>query len=228
MKTSKIIFIALLSTIALMILSALIYVRMTGKRDGDFKGEFKTRIQLSQIKVLSIISNNNLELVQSDSAYFEITTMKDSIVPKLKYSIIGDTLKIADQMVKIGTGSWVSIHINDQLNQIILKKSNLNLFNLQISQLLVDLDQSTMYVFQQNDKNASFQYLNIMARNNSHFDANEIKIDTLHVEMHHSEVSSWSTINNLSGSIADSSRLSVRQPYEITLKRDPSSNLNIN
>ena len=127
MKTSKIIFIALLSAIALIILAAIIDVRLTGTRDGDFKGELKSRIQLTQFKVISINNNSNLELVQSDSAYFEITVMKDSLVPELKYSIKNDTLKIADQMVKIGTGSWVSIHVNDQLNQIILKKSNLNL-----------------------------------------------------------------------------------------------------
>ena len=228
MKTSKIIFIALLSTIALIILAAIINVRLTGERDGNFKDEFKTRIQLSQIKVLIIITNNNLELVQSDSAYFEITTMKDSIVPKLEYSITGDTLKIEDQMVKTGRGAWVSIHVNDQLNQIILKKSYLNLFNFQISQLSVDLDQSNLNVIQQNDKKNSFQRLNIIARNNSQFDATDIKIDSLQVEIYHSEISLWSTINNLRGSIADSSRLSVRQPYEITLKRDSSSNLNIN
>ena len=228
MKTSKIIFIALLSTIALIILAAIINVRLTGKLDGEFKSEFKTRIQLSQIKSISIINNNNIELVQSDSAYFEITTMKDSIVPKLKYSITGDTLKIDDQMVKTGRGAWVSIHVNDQLNQIILKKSYLNLFNFQISQLSVDLDQSNLNVIQQNDKKNSFQRLKIIARNNSQFDATDIKIDSLQVEIYHSEISLWSTINNLRGSIADSSRLSVRQPYEITLKRDSSSNLNIN
>ncbi|MEI6143840.1 MAG: hypothetical protein WCP85_31465 [Mariniphaga sp.] len=228
MKTSKIIFIALLSTIALIILAAIINVRLTGKQDGEFKSEFKTRIQLSQIKSISIINNNNIELVQSDSAYFEITTMKDSIVPKLKYSITGDTLKIDDQMVKTGRGAWVSIHVNDQLNQIILKKSYLNLFNFQISQLSVDLDQSNLNVIQQNDKKNSFQRLKIIARNNSQFDATDIKIDSLQVEIYHSEISLWSTINNLRGSIADSSRLSVRQPYEITLKRDSSSNLNIN
>ena len=227
MKTSKIIFIALLSAIALIILAAIIEVRLTGTKDGEFNGEFKTRIQLSKFKVLNIIGNNNLDVFQSDSAYFEITSMKDSIVPELRYTITGDTLIIAAQMVKIETGSLVSIHVNDQLNQIILKKSNINLSNFQISQLSLDLDQSTMNVSQQNNKNASFQHLNIMARNNSQFDA-DIKIDTLQVEIHHSEVSSWSTINNLSGSIADSSRLNLRQPQEITLKRDSSSNLNIN
>ncbi len=228
MKTSKIIFIALLSAIALIILAAIIDVRLTGTRDGDFKGELKSRIQLTQFKVISINNNSNLELVQSDSAYFEITVMKDSLVPKLNYTISGDTLKIADQMVKTGKGAWVSIHVDRQFNQILLRKSNLNLANIRSDQLTVDLDQSTLNVNQQNDKKVLFRFLKVSARNNSQFDADDLKIDSVQVELHHSEANLWSAVNTLSGSMADSSRLRVRQPRVISLKRDSSSNLDIN
>ena len=229
MKTSKIIFIALLSTIALIILSALIDLRLNGKRYMDRKKDFKiSKLKISSIRVLCINENNSIELVQSDSAYFEITVMKDSLVPKLNFTISGDTLKIADQMVKTGKGAWVSIHVDRQFNQILLRKSNLNLANIQSDQLTVDLDQSTLNVNQQNDKKVLFRFLKVSARNNSQFDANELKINSVQVELHHSEANLWSAVNTLSGSMADSSRLRVRQPMVISLKRDSSSSLDIN
>ena len=229
MKTSKIIFIALLSTIALVTLAALIDLRLNGKRFVDRQKDFKvSKLKIPSIRVLCINENSSIEMFQSDSVYFDLTVMKDSIVPELKYAISGDTLKIMDQMTKIGSGAWVSIHVNDQLNQIILKNSHANLINFNISTLSIDLDQSSINVNQVIVKKTAFQRLNILAKNNSRFEADDINIDSLQVELQHSEVNLWSTVNNLNGSIADSSRLRVRQPKAITLKRDLSSNVEIN
>ena len=70
MKTSKIIFISLLGAIAFIILAASIDIRITGKRNGDYKADLKRSKQiLPSFKALNLNSCKNIQIVRNDSSF---------------------------------------------------------------------------------------------------------------------------------------------------------------
>ena len=229
MKTSNIIFITLLGTIAVLILAAVLDVRINGQKRGDFLSNYKVdRQTIPSFKVLCINNSRNTTLVQNDSAFIEVTYQKDSIAPVLKYTIKEDTLTVSDSERSVYHNFSIRINATDSLVRIILKNSNIRIERFVYGKLSMDLDRS--YVLLNQDQNGKFslQTFYITAKNYSNVRSNSFKVDTLNIVLHKSQVDLSGIVNKLSGYIADSSGIRILQPREISLKRDSSSNINVN
>lgn len=227
MKTSKIIFISLLSVIALIILASLIDLRITGRRDS--KADFKTNKQIiPSFRVLSLNNSNNVQLVQNDSSYIEVTYLKDSVAPDVKYVIKSDTLFISD--LKKLNRSNISIKINstDSLRKVQMSKSDFGIEDFNFSQLSFDLDQSELWLNQPDKKKTAVRFMDIVVRNHSHINCNGFNADSISVILHNSEADFDMDINKIGGSLSDSSRIYIRSVGEIALKKDATSKININ
>lgn len=229
MKTSKIIFIALLGTIALLILATLIDFRVNGRRNSELAADFKVEKQIvSSFSVLYVNNSRNITLVQNDSSYIEVTYLKDSIAPKVNYTMKGDTLIVSDFEKLIHRNISVRIFSTDSLKHILLKNSDINVERLGMGRLSLDMDQSSLRLNQDTLVKTSFQALDIVARNHSQINSSEFRIDSLGLVLQNSEANLEMKAKNISGILSDSSRIYVRQPEEISLKKDATSRINVN
>jgi len=229
MKTSKIIFISLLSTIAVLILASVIDLRINGRRNDGRKSDFKVNKQILPVfKALRVYNGMNITLVQNDSSYIEVSCLKDSIAPKVNYTIIGDTLMVSDFEKTNHRNVSVTIHATDSLRSIQLKKSNLSVERIGLGKLFFALDESEIWLNQDTLVKSGFQVLDIVARNHSRINSSEFRIDSLGLMLQKSEAYLEIKANKISGSLSDSSRIFVRQPSEISLKKDESSKIHVN
>lgn len=228
MKTSKIIFISLLSVIALLILSAGLDIRIDGRQRGDFRDRLKVNRQaVPSFKVLYLNNSKNVELVQNDSSFIVVTSMKDSITPKINYSIKEDTMRLTDFDKRNQPGVWISIHVANTLENIQLKKSDINIVRFGSGRLSLNLDRSSVWMDQNKDEKYSLHILDIVAKNHSKFDTGNFKVDSLGIVLQNSKADIRVYAKKISGCMYDSSSIWTRQPEEISMKKDKTSKINV-
>jgi hypothetical protein len=229
MKTSKIIFISLLSTIALLILATLIDIRINGRREDRNHSDFKSTKQMVPFfKVLCVYNSMNVTLVQNDSSFLEVTCLKDSIATKVNYKIIGDTLTVNDFEKTNYRNVSVTIHATDSLRKVQLKNSNISVDRIGPGKLFFALDRSELWLNQDTLVKSSSPVLDIVAKNHSRINSSGFRIDSLSLVLHNSEANLEMKARKISGTLSDSSKIVVRQPAEISLKKDATSRINVN
>lgn len=229
MKTSKIIFISLLSTIAVLILATVIDIRIHGRRDDGKHSDFKVNKQILPVfKALRVYNSINITLVQNDSSYIEVSYLKDSIAPKVNYTIIGDTLTVSDFEKTNHRNVSVTIHATDSLRSIQLEKSHISFDRIGLGKLFFALDESELWLNQDTLVKSASQVLDIIAKNHSRINSSEFRIDSLGLVLQNSEANLELNANKISGMLSDSSKIYVRQPKEISLKKDETSKINVN
>jgi hypothetical protein len=237
MKVSKIIFISLLGTIALLILSAGLDIRINGisRKDKQFVSKV-IKQSIPSFKVL-IISNNirkgnnrNITLVQGDSAYIEAYYPKDSLAPKINYTINNDTLKVLNFTMDINRNAWLKICCTGSLKGFYVTNADVDMrsfiSNDNSVKLTLNLDHSRVNLFQENSAKASvLSSLNIFAKNQSSFYTSNLKVDSINIILQNSQADLRISINKLKGSVSEKSRMNTRQPLEIALVRDSDSKI---
>ena len=229
MKTSKIIFISLLSTIAVLILATVIDIRIHGRRDDGRQSDFKVNKRMLPVfKALKVYNSTNVTLVQNDSSYIEVSYLKDSIAPVVNYTVTDDTLIMSDFEKTNHRNVSVTIHATDSLRSIQLKKSNISVERIGLGKLFFTLDESELWLNQDTLVKSVSQVLDIVAKNHSRINSSEFRIDSLRLVLQNSEANLEMKVNKISGMLSDSSKINVRQPREISLKKDETSKINVN
>jgi len=229
MKTSKIIFISLLSTIAIMILATSIDIRIHGRRNNGKQSDFKVNKQILPVfKSLRVYNSMNVTLVQNDSSYLEVFCRKDSIATKVNYKIIGDTLTVSDFEKTNYRNVSVTIHATDSLHRIQLKNSNISIDRIGRGKLFFALDHSELWLNQDTLVKSFFPVLEIVAANHSRINSSDFRIDSIGLNLQNSEANLEMKAGKISGTLSDSSKIYVRQPEEISLKKDATSRINVN
>lgn len=229
MKTSKIIFISLLSTIALIILAALADLRISGHRNNGSQADFKINKHVVQpFKVLSINNSRNVTIVQNDSTFIEVTYLKDSVVPDIHYTISEDTLILSDFEKQNHRNVSIRINTTDSLVRMSLKNTDISMANFRAGKIYVEMDKSSIWLDQEKGEQTAYQTLEIVAKNHSRINSNEFKVDTLGIVLQKSEANLEIMAGKINGNLSDSSKIYVRQPEEISLKKDATSRINVN
>jgi len=229
MKTSKIIIISLLGTIAVLILAITIDIRINGRRNDGRQSDFKVNKQnVPVFKVLSVNNSMNITIVKKDSSFIEVSCLKDSIAPKVNYTMKGDTLIVSDFEKPGHRNTSVTIHATDSLKHIQLKKSNISIDRIGSGKLFFKLDASELWLNQDTLVKSSFPVLDIVAGNHSRINSSDFRIDSLGLVLQKSEADIEMKSRIISGTMSDSSRINVRQPEEISLKKDGTSKINVN
>ncbi len=228
MKTSKIIFISLLSTIAALILVAMIDIRINGRRNDGRQSDFKVNRQIiPAFKTLRVYNSMNVTLVKNDSSFIEITYLKDSIVPEVNYTIKGDTLMVSNFEKSYHRNVSVTIHATDSLRSIQLEKSNINIERIGSGKLFFELDESELWLNLDTLVKSAFPVLDIVAKNHSRINSSKFRIDSLGLVLQNSEANLDLKAKKISGTLSDSSKIYVRNPEEISLKKDETSRINV-
>jgi len=232
MKTSKIIFITLLATIAIFILAAMIDIRINGVRNGSQKGP-KVNLQKQTVpsfKVLSVINCINIFLIRGDSSFIEVASSRNSPSKQINYTLHGDTLLLSDIKQIYEGNKYLSVKIcsTDSLKSILLKNSTFRIESFKSEKMLLDIDKSSVRINQIKREVPSFHSLYIKAKNNSHINTNEFKVDSLRIVLQNSIAYLQIIAKTISGNVSDNSKLFTRHPEEISLKRDASSKITVN
>ena len=228
MKTSKIIFISLLSTIAFLILAALVDIRINGKPIHIKAADLKVnKHSVPSFKVLYISSSKNINLIQNDSSFIEETWQPNSPVPLMNYTLRGDTLMISDLMPSTYNPFPVKIYYTNSLKKIFSINSSVSMKRFGSQTLSLDLDKSIISFNQDKNRNSAMTVLNIVAKNHSNINVEGFKVDSLGIFLEHSEVSLKIISKKISGTLSDYSKITVWQSEEISLKKDATSKINV-
>ena len=229
MKTSKLIFLILLGTIATLILVMTIDLRINGRRYNDINSDFKVNKQsLKLFKTIYITNSMNVTLVNNDSSFLEITIMKDSISPRVNFSINDDTLRISDFEKSSHHNASIRVYATNTLKHVVLKNSSLTLESFITEQLSLNIDKSNVVLNDSEPHKSRIHFLEVQANNHSSVYGSQFYVDSMGIALKHSEVTLEGITNKLGGSLSDSSRIQARQPLEVWLKRDATSKVNIN
>jgi hypothetical protein len=225
MKISKIIFISLLGSIALIIIAGMIDMRLHGVKSGEISGELKVNKQpVPPFKVLCLNDSKSISLTQGDSTCI-ISYWKDSPAPDVKYTIKGDTLFVNDLKL-----SAITICTTPSLKRLNMNNSSVTLRGFtrdsESGKLTLELDHSTAWLYQNNSNESYISALDISARNQSNVNSFNIRVDTLELALNNSS-SKLGITKKLTGSLSDNSILMCRQPLEIALKRDAGSKISL-
>jgi hypothetical protein len=233
MKTSKIIFIVLLSLITLYIVSAMIEVRITGKKLGKYNNTLKvSKKSLPAFSVMYLTDSKNITVIESDSSFIEVLVPEASAFPEISYNCMNDTLHIKDYKMSptnlMSPSDFVSVmlHIASNLRTIKLVNSDILILNFNSKKISFDLEHSKVYFAINKSNNWSFGTMYISAKNNSTFTANSMYIDSLNIDLQNSVANLTVSIKSLSGNLKDNSKIFTKQPMEISLKRDTTSSVN--
>jgi hypothetical protein len=226
MKTSKIIFISLISTTAFLIVIAFVDIKINSHRHQDTT---VNRQILPSFKVI-YISNCNFDLIQNDSSFIETTCLKDSPMPGLNYSMKGDTLMVSDKSRSHKKDGFPTVRIcaTDSLKSLILKNSDITFKCFKVEKMNLNMNNSSVWLNQDKKIISSFRSLDILAKNHSSIYSNEFKIEDLSINLQKSEVNLEIITNKINGTLSDSSRVSIRQALEISLKTDSTSKAVVN
>jgi hypothetical protein len=131
MKTSKIIFFSLIAAIVIAVSAAFIDVKLTGISTSSIYLQI-TKEPVKPFKVIDI-SNSNIAMTYNDSFYIAISSMKDSIPPKLKYLIVNDTLRITDAKIHFPGRIVINLQPSDSATRIISVNSDISMENILLS-----------------------------------------------------------------------------------------------
>lgn len=229
MKTSKIIFISLLSTITLLILAAAIVLCIAGKRIGNSSDDLKTiRQDIPNFKVLPVANSMNITLLQNDSSFVEVIFLKDSLPPKVNFATRGDTLLLNDFEKSVHRNVSVILHATDSLRMIRLNNSNLEVDRLGSQGVSFELGNSSLSLNQNTQLKVPCRSIAITAKNHSNINSADFEVDLLDLVLVNSEANLQLKAKKISGNLTDNSMLYARQPEVIALKKDPGSKVNVN
>jgi hypothetical protein len=229
MKTSKIIFISLLSFIALIILVATISVRITGQKKFEPDNTYRTiNISLPEFYVLDVEMFYRITLMESSSSYIELTVPKDSPDPKLNYNVKNDTLHIMNFQNPVLSSLSIKIHIAPGLHMIQLKNSDILLEKYNTPKLPIILDNSKLFSLLNSKENNSIAEINVTANNMSSIYLYSMDIDSANIVLRNSTAVLKIAPKYLGGNLTAGSRLNTIQPGEISLKCDSTSRIFIN
>lgn len=237
MKTSKIIFISLLSLIALTIIAATLSIRIKGIKRTTENYRLKTfNTPLPAFSVIYLKNCNNITLIESDSSYDEnimpvknnnfrldVSVKEDSTAPSINYIIKEDTLLITDFKNPASSSIYVKVYVGNGLKTIQLEKSDIRIYVYKLGILSMTLDNSKVYFSSGTGNNSFINKVNITGKNHSIITANSVKVDSFQLALQNSEATLTVGAKILSGTLSDSSKLITFQPREISLKRDTSS-----
>jgi len=230
MKTSNIIFTALISAFSIVILAAILDVRINGELKYYHRTDNKVHRQtIPPFKVLYMSDCKLITLVQADSSFVQSSYTGETLPPEVKnYKVKGDTLMIFDIDLAINSNTNLKIYCASSLKKIVLKNSDIRIGRMSSPDLSFDIDNSHVFNGLSGNEKNRFSGLDIIARNGSVIHLSAFGVDSTNIVLQQSNAILDITARVISGTLSDASRLRVTQMEYISVKTDASSKIVIN
>ncbi len=224
MKTSKIIFISLLGSVAFIILAGFIGARLVSTKT---EPGVMNRISIPSFKVL-YIKNCDVHLSYGDSSFIGVAGKKDFQLSEINYKVSNDTLKISDIRYSHDSYTRVNIYSTDSLKTIEVVNSDLTIDKFGSKNLQLGSDNSFIRFNHDLEKEFAFHSLSIMAKKHTSIDTDDFKADSLNIFLEKSDAYLQITAMKVYGTLSDSSSVSIKQAGDISLKKDSTSRISVN
>lgn len=224
MKTSKIIFVSLLGAIALVILGGFIAARFAGSRN---EAGIVNKQIIPSFKVICI-KNCDVSLSYGDSSFISVTGKKDFQFSEINYKLTNDTLRISDIRYSQDNNTRVKIYSTDSLNTIEVVNSDLTIEKFGSKNLELGSENSYVRFNRIIKDESAFNSLNIIAKKHSTIDSDDFKINNLIIFLEKSEADLNIKAVRISGTLSDSSSISIIQADDMTLKKDSTCRISVN
>ena len=223
MKTSNIILTILVGSITFVIVTAFLQVRLTGEKAGKFTEHVYLDKDLPAFKYLVLKDAMNLQVMSAPQPKITVTQGKGENDPRIKFHQQGDTLFIDE----IGFGQdsrSLSVRLqtpSENLQLILASNSGFSISDFNSSSLQVKLDNSRLDIG--DHENSKIMSLKITGINNSSVNAHQGKLDTVLLNLDHSEARLSSSIKKLKAVMANHSSISSENVGDLEVKKDDSS-----
>jgi hypothetical protein len=226
MKLSNKILLGFFGFIFLYLTAAFAELRLSGTPNViDDKNSMAETVDIRGITYLVLNDfDKNVKVIGSDHSRLEVRSFSGDLLKKLKYELSGDTLKLSGLALEDSKNFRVSIFVSETgLKGITVKSSHAIIENLQ--QPLLHLSQNSGRVWMSDNRIAKIQ---MDLSNRSFLDINTTNVDTLSAKIDGSQVLISSPVGLVQGSMENKSFLRLGEIREIQLKKDKSSDLNMN
>jgi hypothetical protein len=225
MKTSKIIFFSLLTTIALFILAAIVDVRLTGKKGNEPSNLNTQEIPVGTFSVVVINNCSNISVRPGASPKLKVSS-KNAF--EINYKVSADTLTISDANRSNNNNDPIFFTIEfTSLKKLIASNSSSIYFNVtDLAEVEFDAVNSNVYINASPGKDKP-GVIRITGRNHSMITSSDIKTGNLEIVLERSEANLMITAESINGNVYDESRLTILQPADLSMKSDSTSFLSI-
>lgn len=227
MKTSNIILTCLAGGITLIITAAFLQLRFTGLKKAEYADKISATIDLPTFKFLLIRESMNLSIVPSHSTSLVIENGKDQEKPLVDYHLRGDTLFI-DRVKFAREDRTLSVTLHTppgSLEWIKAEKTTFKLRGYDAKALNIHLDNSTLSLY--STDSVHIKNLQINGTNHSQVNAwanaASVHIDSLDLNLDASEAVFLTTIDHLSGSMVNHSKVFPGDAMNVNFTKDESS-----
>jgi 2C-methyl-D-erythritol 2,4-cyclodiphosphate synthase len=109
-----------------------------------------------------------------------------------------------------------------------MDNSDINISNFSTERINLNMDNSNIWLNQENKSLFSIHFLDILAKNHSSINSNKFKIGNIDINLQNSDANLQGISNKINGTLSDSSSVSIALVGEISLKTDSTSKVNVN
>lgn len=227
MKTSNIILTCLAGSVTLIVTTAFLQLRFTGLKKAEYADKVSATIDLPPFSFLFIRESMKLSIVPSHSTGLVIENGKDQQKPVVDYHVQGDTLFI--DRVKFGREDrTLSVTLQTPPGSLEWIKAEETTFKLQgynANALSIHLDNSRLSLYSAGA--VHIRNLQITgtkhSRVNAWANADRVHIDSLDLNLDASEAVFLNTIDYLSGSMVNHSKVFPGGAMNVNFTKDESS-----
>ncbi len=224
MKLSNKILIGFFGFVFLYMMAAFTEVRLRGyKRDLNGEEIQIEKAPLEDIGYIVLADFDHRVIISfSDEPRIEVKSIGGDYLSSIDYVMVGDTLRI--NAVDISTGKPAHVYV------YVAKLRGLQVDRASVS--ITDLSQQTLSITQSGgsirmDGEVNVTHLSFLASEEAQLDADNVHIDTLSVQMNHSNLRIWSAVKQLNGSITNESFFRIQAVDDIRFIKDKNSKLEI-
>ena len=225
MKTSNIIVISLIASVTLIITTGMVEFRIKGVHRGvvaDKWLEFTPKA-VPAFHFITIQDCSNVTLVASDAFVLNLVEPKEGVT-RLSYEVKHDTLYVKGAP-DLDRGDPVSINAPaHQVRSVQALHSRVTVTSTSLDQFVIRADESSVSM----DTHLAINTLIVEGVNNSRIDFFQTNvIQTLELNLDHSEMHTNSPLEKLKGSIRNHSTAQVNNVGELTFTKDRTSRLQV-
>lgn len=189
----------------------------------DDSNSIAERVKLPETRFLVVRDiDRYIHIEKSDtSTHLEVRSISGAKLQNLKYRVSGDTVTLLglddDDKNSIRVTVFVSAN---RFEGVTIDGAAATIRNLDMDNLKIAQNRGWIRI-----SDCEFKRLEVKASQQSYFECFSTAIDTLTLTMESSQLSVWSTVRRLEGSITNGASLRLQQAEEIEFRKDETSNL---
>ncbi len=225
MKTSSKLLIGLLTAILMVMSAIFIDIRVFGLHgDERFTKNFSEDFPLENFSHVIIENVPMVEIDRAERNYIRFETIMDTLKSAIQYHIVGDTLKITG--VQPIHYSYYRLFTNAVIESLTIKGSEVRFLALNQDNLMVEVVNGSLNSY--GSDSIKFSHLKYLSLNqvNSSLNLENIKIDSLDIEMQQSNSRFSMEIEHINARLQSESELNLQDAEHLNLEKDKSSRVN--